>query len=514
MTNDSPSQNRPQSAPSTLATWVLLAVIFAAVQFASLFTPPLLDDADASHAQAAQHMALTGDLITLKVNGIRYLEKPPLPYWLDAGLYRIFGENAFAARLPSLIATAATAVLIYTWGVRLGREWIGFAAALSYAFCLQTIQQGRVATADALLIFFMMLTAFAGWLIVRPRPGTGAPVACHAVLALGFAGGFLAKGPEAWLPLLAILWCARGQRLGVVLSFVAGLALILLWGIPAYVETHGDYLWLSWKAGIADRMWGADQGHGASSVGMYVLELPYYVIGFWLSALPWSVLILLNARKLFSGWKLDLADAYLLLNVIPLWIVFTLGATKLPHYTLPTFPLLALLFARRWVAAQLSPSLPIRLAGGFGLAFMALAIVGIPLAVENGYTPSPVGDLVRDAEFALIQIEPVTIPHAGTLPIGMSPFRLTQDAAFALVDFKEPNVVWEMRRVVNGYGQAIPEEDVLSYLNQPGPRAVVISTKLWTKLSGEAEPSWRIYSARGFNAAKGSFIDLTLVVKK
>ena len=107
----------------------------------------------------------------------------------DRGL-RIFGQNAFAARLPSLIATAATAVLIYTWGVRLGREWIGLAAALCYAFCLQTVQQGRVATADALLIFFMTLTAFAGWLIVRPKSNQRAPFACYAVLAFGFAGGF------------------------------------------------------------------------------------------------------------------------------------------------------------------------------------------------------------------------------------------------------------------------------------------------------------------------------------
>ena len=52
--------------PSTRAVWALLAAIFAAVQFASLFTPPLLDDADASHAQAAQHMAETGDWVTLQ----------------------------------------------------------------------------------------------------------------------------------------------------------------------------------------------------------------------------------------------------------------------------------------------------------------------------------------------------------------------------------------------------------------------------------------------------------------
>src|SRR5947208_14362916 len=87
-----------QRVPSTLATWVLFVAIFLAVQFASLFTPPLLDDVDASHAQVAQHMIESGDWVTMKLNGIRYLEKPPLPYWLDAVCYSIFGQNVFATQ--------------------------------------------------------------------------------------------------------------------------------------------------------------------------------------------------------------------------------------------------------------------------------------------------------------------------------------------------------------------------------------------------------------------------------
>ena len=79
MTNTLDVQTRPRHGISIAACWLLLAAIFFAVQIGSLFTPPLLDDADASHAQAAQHMAESGDWVTLKVDGIRYLEKPPLP---------------------------------------------------------------------------------------------------------------------------------------------------------------------------------------------------------------------------------------------------------------------------------------------------------------------------------------------------------------------------------------------------------------------------------------------------
>ena len=96
--------DRPRHAPSTRTVWLLFAAIFIAVYFASLFSPPLLDDVDAAHAQAAQDMAETGDLITSKIDGIRYIEKPPLPYWMVAGMYKIFGQNTFATHLPNALA--------------------------------------------------------------------------------------------------------------------------------------------------------------------------------------------------------------------------------------------------------------------------------------------------------------------------------------------------------------------------------------------------------------------------
>ena len=95
---------RPRPAPSVRTVWLIFAAIFLTVYFASLFSPPLLDDVDAAHAQAAQHMAESGDWITSKIDGIRYIEKPPLPYWLVAAIYRIFGQNTFATHLPNALA--------------------------------------------------------------------------------------------------------------------------------------------------------------------------------------------------------------------------------------------------------------------------------------------------------------------------------------------------------------------------------------------------------------------------
>lgn len=96
----------------------LLVLLWGAIFFASLFAPPLLDDADASHASAARAIATTGDWVTLKIDGVRYLEKAPLPYWLVAASFRIFGFNTFATHLPQALTVLLLALLGYAWGYR------------------------------------------------------------------------------------------------------------------------------------------------------------------------------------------------------------------------------------------------------------------------------------------------------------------------------------------------------------------------------------------------------------
>ncbi|MCU1251110.1 MAG: putative dolichyl-phosphate-mannose-protein mannosyltransferase, partial [Edaphobacter sp.] len=109
------SATHDTATPRRAIALILLTGLWLILYFAALFAPPLLDDADATHANAARHMALTGDLVTLHVDGVRYLEKAPLPYWLVALSFRLFGFNAFAAHLPQAIAVLLLALLGYRW---------------------------------------------------------------------------------------------------------------------------------------------------------------------------------------------------------------------------------------------------------------------------------------------------------------------------------------------------------------------------------------------------------------
>lgn len=160
MTIQTHSFVRPQKSAFTLASWALLAAIFAAVVLASLFTPPLLDDVDASHAQAAQHMAESGDYITLKINGMRYLEKAPLPYWLDAALYRVFGQNVFATHLPNALALLGCAWLAWVCASRAWSPRAGLYAALGVLTSVGPFLFTRFAIPEALLSFLLLAALY------------------------------------------------------------------------------------------------------------------------------------------------------------------------------------------------------------------------------------------------------------------------------------------------------------------------------------------------------------------
>jgi 4-amino-4-deoxy-L-arabinose transferase-like glycosyltransferase len=145
---------------TTRRAWTILLLVWFAVYFAALFSPALLDDADAAHANAAQHMALSGDWVTLKINGIRYLEKAPLLYWLTAIDDHIFGYNVFSAHFPMALGVLATAMLAWHWTRRAFNERAAFYAALALLTGVGVFLFTRIDIPEALLTFFIGLALY------------------------------------------------------------------------------------------------------------------------------------------------------------------------------------------------------------------------------------------------------------------------------------------------------------------------------------------------------------------
>ena len=85
----------------------LIVVFFAAVIFLGcIISPPsLMDDVDAVQAQIARNMLESGDWVTARLDGVAYLEKSPLKYWMIAVSFEIFGVHDWAARIPIALST-------------------------------------------------------------------------------------------------------------------------------------------------------------------------------------------------------------------------------------------------------------------------------------------------------------------------------------------------------------------------------------------------------------------------
>src|SRR5439155_13272615 len=140
-----------QSAFAKYATLFFAVLIFHTI---GTWSVPLIDRDEPRFAEASREMIERGDYIVPHFNNQLRLDKPPLAYWAQVASYKILGENDFAARFPSTIAGALTAVLLLAWGSRSGKASVGWWAAIIFTLSLQTFVHAKAAVADMWLVLF------------------------------------------------------------------------------------------------------------------------------------------------------------------------------------------------------------------------------------------------------------------------------------------------------------------------------------------------------------------------
>src|SRR6266699_3655677 len=150
---------------SSVKSIIYALLFFGCVLFHILGTwsLPLIDRDEPRFAEASREMIGRGNYIVPYFNNQLRLDKPPLTYWAQVSSYRVFGENDFAARFPSAIAAALTALSIVVWGRRMGGEKLGWWAAIIFTLSLQTFVHAKAAVADMWLVLFMTLAHWAGY---------------------------------------------------------------------------------------------------------------------------------------------------------------------------------------------------------------------------------------------------------------------------------------------------------------------------------------------------------------
>jgi 4-amino-4-deoxy-L-arabinose transferase-like glycosyltransferase len=524
-----------KSAPAKYAILFFACVLFHILGTWSL---PLIDRDEPRFAEASREMIERGNYIVPYFNNQLRLDKPPLTYWAQVASYHMFGENDFAARFPSAIAAALTAILIFVWGRRVGEEKVGWWGAIIFTLSLQTFVHAKAAVADMWLVLFVTLASWAGYELFqrptlnaqRPTLNQGAAVSRppwaiwkspFLVFYLALALGFLAKGPIAWTPLLTVaglIIYTRDWQMLRRFKFAIGVALMLavvaLWAVPALIQTRGEFFRVGIGRHVVGRSFMTLEGHGASSVGMYVLLLPFYFVTVFISFFPWSIKLPWLIRKLWRnreagvthlrqgyggqaapGYSESPLDTYLLLGIAIIFVIFTLVSTKLPHYTLPVFPLLALLLARHWsqgAAVSRPPTTESRrsrfttIAVATACVWIAVALVVPPIVAR--FFPA----------YQLFQVSRAS---------------LQPKMQFAAVEFQEPSLVWYFRSSVQGFLTPLNKRRAAEFMSAPDPRFIVLPTPVAGELFANPPESWRFFTINGFNVAKGKQVDLTLVLK-
>jgi 4-amino-4-deoxy-L-arabinose transferase-like glycosyltransferase len=322
-----------------------LVFVFSIVWFCNLGYRSLVRPDEGRYAEIAREMAVTGDWITPRLNGIKYFEKPPLQYWITAAAFKAFGEHEWTARLWVAVTGFAGVLMVGFAGARLFGRRAGFYSAIVLASSILYAAIGHINTLDMGVTFCLTL-GLLGFLMAQRGAARTRETRLWMLLAWTAMGlGFLSKGLIGLaLPAAAMVAYALVHR---DISFlkrlepVAGIAIMLAIALPWIVAVsiaNPEFPHFFFVHEHFERF--LTQSHRRTAPWWYFI--PILIAGM----LPWAAML---GQGLIAAWKGDPAGQsfkprrFLLLYAAVIFLFFSASQSKLPSYILPVFPALALL---------------------------------------------------------------------------------------------------------------------------------------------------------------------------
>lgn len=329
-----------QSARPRALAWVALALLLGLLSVWGLGGAPLFDVDEGAFSEATREMLASGDWGHTTLNGTDRFDKPIGVYWLQALSAAFFGINEFAVRLPSALATWGASLAMAAFvAPRLG--WpAAVLAALIHVSSLGSWAMAHAATADAVLGFFLMLSALDLWRWLEQRQS-----AALQRLAVWVALGVLVKGPVAVLiPLASLLLAVLVERDGALLWRTLRNGRAWTWLVLIALPWYAYALWRHGHDFIAgfflkhnlERFSSPMEGHAGSWL--------YFLVIAPLLWMPWSPLLLALWGHARALWQ-DRCLRQGLIWAAFVLVFFSLSGTKLPHYGLYAAPGMVLLLA-------------------------------------------------------------------------------------------------------------------------------------------------------------------------
>ena len=335
----------PRARLDDLALLLVVSVPFLFLKLGM----PLLDPDEGLYAAIAQEMLSRSDWVIPHVNGLPYLEKPPLYFWLTAATMWLVGPTEWAVRVWSALAALGTVLLTWRIGRRLYGASAGFLAGIALATMIGNALYVRKASTDQLFVFCLTLAMY-GFLRDVERPDRGGTR--FLLLYVGAALGVLAKGFLGLMfPVLIVgIGLAWVRPLSLrELNPLRGAALMAAIAVPWHVLAARSSPTLFSFYLLDNHLLRFLNARRFVEDDVPISTLGFLVTSF-LWAFPWGVFVLARSEP-------DPSPAARWRPVIVAWALaivglFALSQFKHEYYALPAFPALALLAGAAWASGR------------------------------------------------------------------------------------------------------------------------------------------------------------------
>ena len=331
-------------------------VAFALIAFLpGFFQIPPVDRDEARFAQATKQMLETGEYVDIRFQQETRYKKPIGIYWLQAAVVKTAEAvgvprartTIWLYRVPSLLGATGAVLLTYWAALAFVTRRGAMLAALMMASSILLGVEARLAKTDAVLLLTSVAAMGAMariYLTARRQPDAAIGWALPAIFWTAVAGGVMLKGPLILmfigLPAVALVIVDRSARWLKALRPLPGIAwvvaLVLPWLIAIVSRAGGSFFEESLGHDMLAKVTSGQEAHGAPP--------GYYLLLFWVTFWPGAVLAGLAAPTIWKARR-EPGAQFLLAWLIPSWLVFEAVMTKLPHYVLPLYPVIAILIA-------------------------------------------------------------------------------------------------------------------------------------------------------------------------
>ena len=365
---------------------LLLLTIFGFAFFQTLGRLPLIEPDEGRYAEIPREMLERCDFITPMLNYVKYFEKPPLHYWLNAISMSVFGQNEFAVRFPGALMGLLAVILTYHLGRKLFDRRTGLLSAIILGTCAGFLVQARLNFTDMTLT--CTLSAALGFFIVAAREGEQRKALYYHLAYICAALAVLAKGligivfPGAIVFLYLLL--ARRWRLLREMRLATGIPLFLLVAAPWFIL-------VSLRNPEFARFFFIHEHFERFTTKVHGRYQPiwFFIPVLFGTMLPWSFLIPAAVRGAWRGRRSEGGNArlYLVIWAVFIFLFFSKSDSKLIPYILPLFPALAILLGHAFSTILDDEFRPLRLPAS--LAGGVLSILGTGLVLYPHLAAKP-----------------------------------------------------------------------------------------------------------------------------